>query len=153
MAAPGTSFAGPLISGPRQFPDNSGPANAGIAILTQTAVLTQNGANNVSATFTLPPNSQILDFLVDTTTAWNSATSAGLTIGTAALGTQYVSSIDVKANASPRAALAPTTAQLAAMADINTNTSVVATVAVVGATSAGTTRVTIRYVQTVDWMS
>lgn len=153
MAAPGTSFAGPLISGPRQSADNSGPANAGYAILTQTAVLTQNSTNNVSATFTLPPNSQILDFLVDTTTAWNSATSAGLTIGTAALGTQYVSSIDVKANASPRAALAPTTAQLAAMADINTNTSVVATVAVVGATSAGTTRVTIRYVQTVDWMS
>jgi len=153
MAAPGTQFAGPLISGPRQYSDNDGPANTGLAVLSQTAVLTQNSTNNVSATFTLPPNSQILDFLVDTTTAWNSAVSAGLTIGTAALGTEYVSSIDVKANTSPRAALAPTTAQLAAMADINNNTSVVATVAVSGATSAGTTRVTIRYVQTLDWMS
>lgn len=151
MAAPGTAFAGPLISGPRRYADTSGPANVGLAILSQTAVLAQNSTNNVSATFTLPPNSQIVDFLVDTTTAWNSAVSAGLTIGTAALGTQYVSSIDVKANTSPRAALAPTTAQLAAMANIGSNTSVVATVAVSGATSAGSTRVTIRYVQTLDW--
>lgn len=151
MAAPGTAFAGPLISGPRRYTDSSGPANTGLAVLTQTAVLTQNSTNNVSATFTLPPNSQILDFLVDTTTAWNSGTSAGLTIGTAALGTQYVSSIDVKTNTNPRAALAPTTAQLLAMYDINTNTSVVATVAVSGATSAGSTRVTIRYVQNLDF--
>jgi len=151
MAAPGTAFNGPLLSGPRRYADNAGPANVGLAILSQTAVLNQNSTNNVSATFTLPPNSQILDFLADTTTAWNSAASAGLTIGTAALGTQYVSSIDVKTNTNPRAAIAPTTAQLAAMADINNNTSVVATVAVSGATSAGSTRVTVRYVQNLDF--
>lgn len=151
MTAPGTSFAGPLISGPRANADNAGPANQGFVILSQTLVLNQNGANNVSGTFTLPKHSQILDFNVDTTTAWNSATSAGLTIGTAALGTQYVSSVDVKTNTSPRAAMAYTTAQLAAMGDIGTNTSVVATVAVVGATSAGATRVTMYYVQTLNW--
>lgn len=152
MAAPGTSFAGPLISGPRANADNAGPANQGLAVLSQTQVLTQKGADtNVSATFTLPKHSQIVNIIEDTTTAWNSATSAGLTVGTAALGTQYASSVDVKANSSPRAAFAPTTAQLAAMADIGTTTSVVATVAVVGATSAGATRVTILYVQKLNW--
>lgn len=146
MTAPGSAFAGPLISGP-----TDDPTTQGLAVLSQTAVLNQNGANNVSATFKLPKHAQILQIFEDTTTAWNSASSAGLTVGTAALGTQYASSVDVKTNASPRAAWAPTTAQLAAMADIGTNQNVVATVAVSGATSAGSTRVTITYVQKLNW--
>lgn len=152
MPAPGTAFDGPLISGNKRFADAAGPANAGYAILSQSAVLNQNGTNNVTQTFVLPPRSQILGFDLDTTTAWNSGTSASLTVGTAAGGAQYVTGVDVKANTSPRAAQTFTTAQLAAMANIGTNTSVVATVTVSGATSAGSSRVTVRYVQTVDYM-
>jgi len=168
MTAPGTSFAGPLISGPRQNADAGGPANAGLALLTQTLVLTQNSTNNVSGTFTIPQHCQIVDFLIDGQVVWNSATSAGLTIGTAALGTQYMSSINLLAagiDAPTRVVVpglkagqslgspVPTAAQLTAMADTGTNTSVVATVAVVGATTTGTTRITLRYVQTTAWMS
>lgn len=155
MPAPGTQFAGPLISGPRHYADNDGPANVGYVVLTQTALLTQNGADtNVSATFTIPEHCQILDFLIDQLVQWGSATSAGLTVGTAALGTQYVSSVNVKtASVGRQANPTLTLAQLQAMADTGTNKSVVATVAVVGATAAGQTRVTMRYVQTTAWMS
>jgi len=163
MPAPGTQFAGPLISGPRQFADNGGPANVGLVVLEQTLTLVQNGAVNVSGTFTIPEHSQIMEFLIDNQVVWNSATSAGLTIGTAALGAQYVSSINLLAagiNAPVRvvapgaaAPVVPTAAQLAALADTGTNKSVVATVAVVGATTTGTTRITMRYAQTQAWMS
>lgn len=152
MPAPGTAFDGPLFSGNKRYADAAGPANAGLAILSQSLVINQNGANNVSATFALPPRSQILGFDLDTITAWNSATSATLTVGTAAGGSQYVTGVDVKTNTSPRAAQTFTTAQLGAMENIGNNTSVVATVTVVGATSAGKSRVTVRYVQTPDWM-
>jgi hypothetical protein len=152
MPAPGTQFAGPLIVGPSQYPDaNGGRGNAGYGQLSQSQVINQNGANNVSVTFRLPPNSQITNIFRDTDVAWDSATSASLTVGTAALGTQYAAALDVKTNAAPRAVYAPTTAQLTAIGNIGNNTDVVATVAVVGATSAGRTRVTVEYVQTVDW--
>lgn len=162
MTAPGTSFSGPLISGPRQNADNAGSANTGLAVLTQTLELVQAGAVNVSGTFTIPNHCQIIDFLIDNRVVWNSATSAGLTIGTAALGTQYMSSLNLLAagiNAPTRVVVpgllagppVPTAAQLLAMADTGTNNSVVATVAVVGATTTGTTRITMRYVQTLLW--
>src|SRR5882672_6930086 len=168
MPAPGTQFSGPLISGNRQFADNAGPANVGLALLTQTQTIVQNGAVNVCATLPIPEHCQIVDFLIDGQVGWNSATSAGLTIGTAALGTQYMSSINLLAagiDAPTRVVVpglkagqalgspVPTAAQLTAMADTGTNKSVVATVAVVGATTTGTTRITMRYVQTTAWMS
>ncbi len=164
MPAPGTHFAGPLVVGPRQNADSAGSANAGLVELTQTLTLTQNGTNAVSGTFTIPKNCQITEFLIDNQVVWNSAVSAGLTIGTAAAGTQYMSSLNLLAagiNAPTRvrvpALLAgppvPTAAQLAAMADTGDNTSVVATVTPSGATSTGTTRITMRYIQTVDWMT
>lgn len=154
MPAPGSQFAGPLISGPNQYPDaNGGRGNAGYAVLSQSQVLVQNSTNAVSATFRLPPNSQITNIYRDTDEAWNSAASASLTVGTAAAGTQYAAGLDVKTNAAPRAVWAPTIAQLTAAGNIGSNTDVVATVTVSGATSAGRTRVTIEYVQTVDWMA
>lgn len=159
MPAPGTQFAGPLISGPRQNADNAGPANTGLVMLTQTLTLVQNGVNNVSGTFTIPEHCQILDFIVDNQIVWNAAVSAGLTIGTAALGTQYANSMDVKAavtrfNAPVAGSGLPTAAQIAAMKDTGTNKSVVVSVNVAaGATSTGQTTVTMRYVQTPQWMS
>src|SRR4029450_9946378 len=151
MPAPGTQFAGPLISGPQQYADNNGnPPNVGLVELTQTLTLTQNGAVNVSGTFTIPEHCQITEFLIDNRVVWNSATSAGLTIGIAALGTEYMSSVNLLAagiNAPSRIRVptvvagppVPTAAQMLAMKDTGTNKSVVATVAVVGATTTGET--------------
>src|SRR5580765_1621996 len=89
MAGPGTNFGGPVLVG-------SSPANAGSTLLTQTVTLDNNTTNPVSATMVIPSNSQIIDLIVDTLTAWNSATSDTLTIGTAAAGTQYAGAVDVK---------------------------------------------------------
>jgi hypothetical protein len=143
------------MSGPRQNADNGGPANVGIAELTQTLVLTQNGVNNVSGTFTIPEHCRIVDFIVDNQVVWNSAATAALTIGTAALGTQYSLGIDVKTAVGRTVAPVGSTmtaAQMAAFADTGTNKSVVVTVNVGGgATSTGTTRITMRYVQTTAW--
>jgi hypothetical protein len=103
-------------------------------------------AASVDATIVLPPNSQILDFLCDSTVAWT-ATTASLTIGTAAGGAQYVTGFDVKTvTRGPTAAF--TAAQLLAMSNITTNTSVFIRVASTGANATGTTTVTVRYIQT-----
>lgn len=121
--------------------------NGGDVLLTQTAVINQNSTNAVSATFTLPASAQIVEFKIDVLTAFNSGTSATLTVGTAAAGTQYVSGVDAKTGG--RAAPTLTTTQLGNMANIGTNVSVVATVTPSGATSAGQVRVTVIYAQTV----
>jgi hypothetical protein len=120
-------------------------ANSGLVVSSQTAVMNQNSTNAVSNTFTLPADAQIVDIIVDVLTVFNSATSAVLSVGTAAAGTQYAGSVDVK-TAAVRIRPTFTGAQLAAMDDIDTNTSVVATITPTGATSAGQVRVTILYV-------
>lgn len=154
MPAPGTQFSGPLISGPRQNADNAGPANVGLVSLTQTLTLNQNGVGTVNGTFTIPEHCQILDFIADRTVAFDSATSATLTIGTASAGTQYATGVDVKAAAGRTSMpVAPTLAQMNAMADTGTNKSVVASIVTVGATTVGQVKLTMRYVQTTAWMS
>lgn len=145
MTAPGTTFAGPVISGP-----NSTPEMQGLCVLTKSVTLTHNGTNAVSGTMQVPNHSKILDFLIDNTTAWNSATSDVLSIGIAAAGTEYVDSVDTK-TAGGRLAPTYSAAQLTAMLDVGTNTNVVATVTPTGSASAGSTTVTMRYVQTQNW--
>jgi hypothetical protein len=125
--------------------DNTG-TDTGYVVQSKSVTLAQNGANNVNATVVLPANSQIVNIVADITTAYNSATSATLTVGTAAAGTQYVTSIDAKTGG--RASYTFSATQVSAMANIGTNTSVVATVAPSGATSLGAARVTVSYVQT-----
>lgn len=149
MAGPGTAITGPLLSGTKRFADGNGAANVGVAVLSQTATLTQNGTAAVSATFVVPEGSQIIDVLSDTATAWNSGTSDTLSVGTTAGGTQYASGVSVATAGRARPTF--TGAQLAAMADVGTNVDVVATVTPSGtAASAGTTNVTLVYAQTVQ---
>ncbi|HQU24991.1 MAG TPA: hypothetical protein PKX13_12000 [Acidiphilium sp.] len=146
---PGTKWSGPLISGTKKDADNNGPANTGLAVLSQTATLTQNGANDVSHQFVIPAGSQILDIIEDTTVAWNAGTSAGLTVGLTAGGTDYAISESVETAGRVRPAF--TGVQLAAMENVGTNTSVYATVTPVGtAATAGSTTVTLVYIQTVQ---
>jgi hypothetical protein len=77
------------------------------------------------------------------------ATAIAMTIGTAAAGTQYVSSTDVFAGG--RIALTFTAAQLLAMSDIGSNTSVVVTLDPDGtiSTTQGVIRLTVVYAQKV----
>jgi hypothetical protein len=146
-----THFSGPVVSGDLQQGETNGP-NQGFAVLSQSTSITQNSTTAVSSTLYIPAGSRIVDFNIDVLTAYNSATSATLTIGTAAAGTQYVGSIDAKT--AGRAAITYTAAQLAAMNGVSvlgvaapTTAPVVVTVTPVGATSAGYVVVTVLYVQ------
>ena len=139
-----TAFDGPLQSG-TQPAGSSTAANVGNVVLSQTTTIAQNSTSAVSATITIPANSQILDIVADNTTAWDSAVTAVLTVGTAAAGTQYVTSVNAKT--AGRVVYAPSAAQGLAMANVTTNTSIVCTVTPTGATTAGLTRVSVRYVQ------
>ena len=119
-------------------------ASIGNVVLSQTAVLNQNSTTAVSGTFAVPAGAQLVDVVVDVLTAFNSATSAVLSVGTAAAGTQYASAVDAATAGRVRPTFSA--AQLAAMDDVGTNTSVVATITPTGATSAGQVRVTVLYV-------
>ncbi len=121
-------------------------ADSGFNVLSQSKVLSFDATLVQSTTFVVPKNSQLVDFRIDVLTAYDSATSATLSIGTAAAGTQYVGSVNAKTTG--RAAPTLSAAQLAAMANVGTNLNVVATVTSVGQPTAGSVRVTMTYVQT-----
>lgn len=146
-----THFSGPVVSGDLQTGETYGP-NQGFAVLSQSTSITQNSTTAVSSTLYIPAGARIVDFYINVLTAYDSATSATLTIGTAAAGTQYVGSIDAKT--AGRAAITYSAAQLAAMNGVTvtgtaaaTTPPVVVTVTPVGATSAGYVVVTVLYVQ------
>jgi hypothetical protein len=149
----GTGFAGPVVSGNHMGQNASGIGpNLGLSVCMQQVTLNANAANAVSATAYLPKHSVLIDILVDTLTAWNSATSDTLSVGTAAAGTQYAGSVDVK-TAAGRIRPTFTAAQLSAMMDTGSNEAIVATVTPVGSAAAGQTVVTYIYVQTVNWQN
>jgi hypothetical protein len=99
---PGSSFSGPLIAGNILHSDGSGTlaglggtsagtANAGYAVMAQSAVVTQatNGtvAGVFNSTIVIPAQSQILDIHFMVTTVWSGASpdfSIGATAGTTA---------------------------------------------------------------------
>lgn len=147
-----TTFSGPVRSGTLQSGQTNGP-NIGYAVLQQSTSITKNGTNAVSSTLYIPAGARILNILVDVLTAFDSATSAVLSVGTAAGGTQYASGVDVK-TATGRIAPTFTAAQLAAMDNVTvlgvaapTTAPVVVTVTPTGATTAGYVQVTIVYSQ------
>jgi hypothetical protein len=140
-----TTWSGPLASGDRNAGESGGP-NIGLVTLAQTALINFDATLVQNATFNIPASSQIVDFYVDVLTQFDSATSATLSAGTASGGTQYLSAINVKTAA--RRPNAFSAAQLAAMDDVGTNRTVVATVTSVGQPTAGQVRVTMLYVQT-----
>ncbi len=130
-----STFSGPLRVG-------SGD-DAGTLIAAKMSTMTQNGTNNVSVTITVPEGASIMDVYFDVTTAWDSGTSATGSIGTVAAGTQYGGSINLKT--ATRGTPTYTVAQLAAMANVGSNTNVVFTSTISGATTAGTARCVVRY--------
>ena len=123
-----TYFGSTLRTGSGTLTDTT---DGGFVVVSQTTTVTTAAAGTAtSATLTLPASSQIINFFVDTVqdevVGAGTATAIAMTIGTAAAGTQYVSSTDVFAGG--RAILTFTAAQLAAMANIGANQSVVITV-------------------------
>jgi hypothetical protein len=139
-----TTWSGPLASGDINAGKAGGP-NIGLAVLSQTVLIDFDTTLVQNATINVPYGSQLVEIVVDVLTQYNSATSAGLTIGTASAGTQYVSGVNVKTGT--RIYPTFTAAQLAAMDDVGTNGAVVATVTSVGQPTAGQVRVTYTYVQ------
>jgi hypothetical protein len=140
-----TTWSGPLASGDRNAGESGGP-NLGFVTLSQTTLIDFDATLVQDATFNIPASSQIVDFYVDVLTAYDSATSATLSAGTASGGTQYLSAVSVKTAA--RRPNGFSAAQLAAMDDVGSNHTVVATVTSVGQPTAGQVRVTMLYVQT-----
>lgn len=139
-----STFTGPLRSG--TIKDAPG-ANIGYAVLSQSFLINRDATLVQSNSCVLPANSQIVDILADVLTAYDSATSATLTVGTAAAGTQYASGVNAKTSGRTRPTF--TNTQLDNMDDIGaTNLNVVATVTSVGQPTVGQVRVTVLYVQT-----
>lgn len=140
-----TTWSGPLASGDKPAGIAGGP-NIGQAFLSQTFLINFDATLVQSVSINLPASSQIVEIYADTLVPYNSATSATLTIGTVAAGTQYVTSVNAKTGG--RNTTTHTAAQCIAMANIGTNTTLVGTVTSVGQPTAGQVRVTVQYVQT-----
>jgi hypothetical protein len=146
-----TYFGSTLRAGSGTLTDAT---DGGFVVLSQTTTVTTAAAGTAtSATITLPASSQIIDLIADMTVnevvGAGTATTIPMTIGTAAAGTQYVSSTDVFAGG--RIALTFTAAQLSAMSNIGSNTSVVVTLDPNGTivTTQGVIRLTVVYAQKV----
>ena len=140
-----TTWSGPLASGDKNAGVSGGP-NIGLAVLSQTVLINFDATLVQNATVYLPYNSQILNVVVDVLTAYNSATSATLTVGTSSGATTYVSGVNAKTAA--RTTPTFTAAQLDAMDNIGSTGTVTATITSVGQPTAGQVRVTYLYVQT-----
>lgn len=146
-----TYFGSTLRAGSGTLTDST---DGGFVVMTQTSTVTTAAAGTAtSVTEVLPASSQIIsifiDTMVDEVVGAGTATAIAATVGTAAAGTQYVSSTDVFAGG--RFSPTFTTAQLAAMADIGTNINVVLTVDPNGTivTTQGVFRLTVVYAQKV----
>jgi len=140
-----TTFSGPLASGDINAGKTGGP-NIGLALLSQTVLIDVGATLVQNGSVFLPYKSQIVDIIVDVLTQYDSATSATLSVGTSSAATTYASGVNVKTGI--RVLPTFTAAQLAAMDDIGTNGTVVATVTSVGQPTVGQVRVTYRYVKT-----
>ncbi len=146
-----TYFGSTLRAGSGTLTDTT---DGGFVVMSQTTTVTTAAAGTAtSATLTLPASSQIISFFADMVVneavGGGTATAIAMTVGTAAAGTQYVSSTDVFAGG--RIALTFTAAQLLAMSDIGSNTSVVVTLDpdVTISTTQGVIRLTVVYAQKV----
>lgn len=140
-----TTWSGPLQSGDKPAGAPGGP-NIGQVFLSQTFLINFDATLVQTGSIIMPANSQIVEIYADTLTPYNSATSATLTVGSAAGGTQYVTSVNAKTGG--RNTTTHTAAQVTAMANIGTNTTLYGTVTSVGQPTAGQVRVTVQYVQT-----
>jgi hypothetical protein len=137
-----TTFSGPVRAGTIR---DGASANVGSVVLAQTATLTFDATLVQTVSFQLPAGAQILDIYADPLVVFDSATSATLSVGTAAAGTQYAGSLDVKTAGRKRMTL--TAAIATSMANIGTTTGVFFTVTSVGQPTAGSLTCVVQYKQ------
>ena len=146
-----THISGPLLTGDKLAGETNGP-NQGYAVLEQATSIAQNGETAVSSTLYIPAGSRIIDVVVDVMTAFDSVTSAVLTVGVSDADTTYAGAVNAKTAGRVRPTF--TAAQLAAMAGVDVVGAAAATVAPVvitvtptGATTAGYVQVAVIYAQ------
>lgn len=137
-----TYMQGALKTGDGVSEDPAG-RGVGSAVMSQTALIGFDADLVQEAVFVLPMDGQIVDVIVDVLVAYDSLTSATLTVGSASAGTQYAGAVDAKTAGRVRPTF--TAAQLAAMDNIGANTSAYATITSDGQPTAGSVRVTVLY--------
>ena len=153
-----TTFSGPVKSGTIKYNQYK---NTGTTVLRQVQALpASTTALTTTITSYVPAGCSLLNIVVDTLVVYDSATSATLSVGKTAGGTEYVSGVNVKA-AAGRQTPTFTAAQLLAMQsttlDVSAQTTgeaacsaIVTTITSVGQPTAGSVIVTIQYTQPDD---
>lgn len=136
-----TNLSGPLRVG------NKRDGRNGSVVLEQSVVLEANGTNAVTANVSIPRNASLSQILWDNLVAWDSATSATGTVGTAAAGTEVASGINAKT--AGRVAVMPSAAQADKMHAPGASQTFYATITPTGATTAGKTKVAFHYIQNI----
>jgi hypothetical protein len=110
----------------------------------RSVTLTQNSTTAVTETIDIPAGAEIIGFQWDNRVAWDSATTAVGTIGSAAAGTQYVTSCNAK-TAGAVAADAGTAAQSLLKAPSTSDRKVYVSITPTGATTVGQSRVSVLF--------
>ena len=114
-------------------------------VFSKTVVLQAATVTNVEATVAIPAGAQILSITADSSVAWTATGAVVLTAGITAGGTEYITTVDLKTVV--RSAPTLTAAQVGAMANVGTNTSLVLRAnSASGANTVGTTVVTVLFV-------
>ena len=151
-----TTFSGPVKSGTNRYAPYQ---NVGTTILTQAVPFTFDATLVQNVTFYIPSTSKILNIFVDVITAYDSATTATLTVGKVSAGTQYASGVNVKtaARTTPTFTAAQLTNMQSTPIDVSAQTTlsdnvsaIVVTITSVGQPTAGTGFLTMQYVQSDD---
>lgn len=137
-----STFSGPLKAGDVR---EGATANVGFAVMTQTVEIVRDATLVQNGTIYLPANAEILGINSITQVAYDSATSATLSVGYTSGGTEFAGSVNVK-NAGNQAA-SPSVAQGVVWRNITTNTTLVATVTSVGQPTVGKVTVVVTYRQ------
>ena len=152
-----TTFSGPVKSGTNRYAPYQ---NVGTTVLTQAVPFTFDATLVQNVTFYIPSTSKILNIFVDVITAYDSATTATLTVGKVSAGTQYASGVNVKtaARTTPTFTAAQLTNMQSTPVDVSSQTAnnngasstLIVTVTSVGQPTAGTGFVTVEYAQSDD---
>ena len=94
-----TTFSGPVKAG--SVREGSG-VNTGFVLMAQSAVIDIIGATNTTAVGIIPANSQIVDVILNVTTASNDGGAATVKIGHAGDDDEYLPATNVKATGTTR---------------------------------------------------
>lgn len=120
------------------------PTAIGATVNAQVVNVARDATLVQTSSIVLPRNAQITRFDIYNDVAYDSATSATISIGTAAAGTQFTGSLNAKT--AGVVAATHTAAQALLMKDIGvTNTTIYVTVTSVGQPAVGATRVVVSY--------